>query len=149
MKAVDLDNPFGVSRDVTTNGGNGFCTFFSLATKCLPCFLQGNMKQHALTHKNSSIPLSPNSNSNSQFNNSSDSEDKLDPDDDLDRDAFNGPQEVALKRSPPREESDDVPQLKRANGETLICVCRNPHEPLTILPHLKTFFSLSKSVAVC
>jgi hypothetical protein len=35
------------------------------------------MKQHALTHKNSSFPLSPsNSNSNSQFNNSSDSEEK-------------------------------------------------------------------------
>ncbi len=77
------------------------------------------MKQHALTHKNTSIPLSPNSNSNSQFNNSSDSEDKLDQDDDLDRDECNGKPELSLKRSPPHDESDDSPQMKRSNGETL------------------------------
>ena len=87
-------------------------------------FLQGNMKQHALTHKNSSLPLSPsNSNSNSQFNNScSDSEDK---DRDEERSEFkreeqNSRPELGLKRSPPPDESDESPHSKRIHGKTPI-----------------------------
>jgi hypothetical protein len=78
------------------------------------------MKQHALTHKNSSLPLSPsNSNSNSQFNNSSDSEEKDRDEDrsDLEREDNNSRPEISLKRSPPRDESDESPLSKRIHGK--------------------------------
>ena len=80
------------------------------------------MKQHALTHKNSSLPLSPsNSNSNSRdFSNSgSESEDKERDEDrsDAERDREDSRPEISLKRSPPPDDSDESPHSKRIHGK--------------------------------
>ena len=80
------------------------------------------MKQHALTHKNSSLPLSPsNSNSNSRefANSGSESEDKERDEDrsDVERDREDSRPELSLKRSPPPDDSDDSPHSKRIHGK--------------------------------
>lgn len=105
------------------------------------------MKQHALTHKNSSIPLSPsNSNSNSQFNNSSDSEEKERDEDvrsDVDREESLSRHESGLKRSPPMDDSDESPMAKKTQGKVssnvpLFCLQKSSNQGGTnIMPSLK------------